>query len=92
MNWLKKTWSRFTSTLLGVAIEEDRAVQEVVWDDGVDKTISGEAGSRPALNPLRIVLDATLPGGAHGKHSENAAYDDAAQQAALDKAEGTAKS
>lgn len=89
MSWIKRTWTRITSTLLGVAIEEDRAAQEIIWDGGVDETISGEAGTRPALKPLRVVLDATLPGGAHGKHSENAAFDDAAQQGALDKAEAT---
>lgn len=83
MNWITKFWNtQLAPRLLGVAVNEDRAVASAIWAK-TDWTISGEAGKRPALKPLADVLDATLPGGPHGKHSENAAYDDAAQQAAL---------
>lgn len=89
MTWFRNIWHGITGRALDVAINEDRAVASALWHDGVNETISGEAGTRPVLEPLKVVLDATLPGGPHGKHSENAAYDDAAQQAALNKAEGT---
>lgn len=91
MSWLSKIWAGLKTRLLNVAINEDRAVASS-FGAPVDWTISGETGKHAAAgDPVaRVgdkVLDATLPGGAHGKHSENAAYDDAAQQQALDRAE-----
>ncbi len=84
---LSRIWRSTRSRNHGVWLNLDRAVDNAVLDDGTDHTISGDCATHPALKPLKAALDATLPGGAHGKHCENAAYDDAAQQDALKKAE-----
>ena len=84
---LKKIWDGFTSRMYGFWLNEDRAVDSLVIDDGTDHTISGDAAIYPALAPLRVVLDATLPGGLHGQHCEDSAYCDVAQQAAATAAE-----
>ena len=88
MNFLQKLGHAIVSRIYEFFLNQDRAAQGLILDQGVDKTISGEAAVIPGLKPLDIVLDATLPGGSHGKHSENAAYDDEAQQKALNEAEG----
>lgn len=87
MNTLKKIWAGFTSRMYGFWRGQDIALDNLVLDDGVDHTISGDSARYPALKPLKTVLDATLPGGPHGAHCENAQYDDDAQEEALNQAE-----
>lgn len=87
MNLFTKIWRATETRAYGFALNIDRAVDNLVIDDGVDHTISGDAETHAALKPLEVVLDATLPGGPHGDHCANASYDDAAQTAALNEAE-----
>ena len=90
MSVLGKIWNGFKVRDYCFWLNADRAVRGAVQGgvdaNGqplVDETISG-ASQGTAFGRL---LDRVLPGGPHGKHTENAAYDDKAQQAALDKAE-----
>ena len=87
MGVLKSIWHGFTTRVYGFWLNQDRAVDSLVIDDGTDHTISGDSATHSALKPLKTVLDATLPSGPHGKHCENAAYVDAAQESALKKAD-----
>ena len=68
---------------LGVAIEIDRAGQEVIFNRGIDWTISGVSNSQPGMEPLKDVLNTIQP-----EHTENAARNDTAQQEALAESEG----
>ena len=90
MNLFTKIWHATETRAYGFALNIDRAVDNLVIDDGVDHTISGDAATHRALKPLDVVLDATLPGGPHGEHCQNAEFDDAAQTTALNEAESGA--
>jgi hypothetical protein len=76
--------------LLDVAIEQDRTLQVLIWNDGVDWTISGVSNSDPHLIILKDLLNLILPGGPAGDHTQNAATDDNAQETALQSADPTA--